>query len=114
MLGVLAAAVGWAGYAGSTRANKTQAVGVPVESDAYTRAKLIYEGALDSMEEQLARLRAEIASLRAEIASLSGEVSALRTANSELRLQVAEMQGINAELHRDLERARGNSGGVLP
>lgn len=119
LLGVLAAAVGWAGWASSSRANKTEAVGVPadVEADAYQRARNIYEGAIQSLEGQMIRLRDEIQSLNGEVSrlresntALLEQVDDLKIHNRQLLVQISETHDVNKELMAELERARGQEG----
>jgi chromosome segregation ATPase len=118
LLGVLAAAVGWAGYQGSKSANKTQAVTLPddVEADAYERARNIYEGAIGSLEAQVRRLREELTILDREVnrlresnVALLGQVDELRTYNRQLLVQSHEMKETNDELMSELRELRGTA-----
>lgn len=104
LLGVLAAAVGAGSYLGSGRAERIKAVGVQqgIEADAYSRAKKIYEGAINSLEEQLSRLRTEMVELQ-------GEMAKLRRSNMELQGQVIELQATNQSLLREIHQLRGKT-----
>ncbi len=99
LLGVLALAIGVGSFVASGRAAKVQAIGLQadVESDAYERAKGIYEGAIGQLESQLRRLRDEVGSLEQEISKLrasnrvlSGELSELRETNQQLMIDLRE------------------------
>lgn len=116
MLGVLAAAVGWAGYQGSKGANRQTALALPegVEGDAYERAKNIYEGAIGSLESQVRRLRSELTNLDTEVnrlresnVALLAQVDELRAYNRQLLVQAQEMKDTNAELMSELRELRG-------
>jgi len=104
LLGILAAAVGAGSYLGAGHAERIKAVGVKqgIEADAYSRAKTIYEGAINTLEEQLGRLRAEMVELQ-------GEMVKLRRSNMELQGQVIELQVTNQRLIGELHQIRGKA-----
>lgn len=100
LLGVLALMIGVGSFVGASRAAKVQAVGMKasVEANAYQRATDIYEGAIDSLKDQVTRLREEIA-------ALSLEVETLRRSNHAMADQVTELREANLRLIADM-RAR--------
>lgn len=104
LLGVLALMIGVGSFVASGRAAKVQAIGLQadVESDAYERAKGIYEGAIGQLETQLRRLREEVG-------SLEGEISKLRAANRELASEVAELRVANQQLMLEMRERRDGS-----
>lgn len=108
MLGVLAAAVGFAGFLSSGRANKVQAVGIQteVETDAFAKARGIYEGAIEQLKDQVARFREEVTTLRGEVTLLRQANAELQEYNRELMGQLNELRGLNAELRDELRRSR--------
>lgn len=98
MLGVLTVMIGVGAYLGAARAQGVKAVGVSenIESDAYERARSIYEGAIKSMESHIDRLRSETAELASEIAKL-------RESNMDLQASNRQLQASNALLSQQIE-----------
>lgn len=98
LLALLTGVVGFVSYHNSNRAAKAQAVATEadIDAEAYTRAKGIYESAINAMGDQVARLREQTVLLEQEVARLQKYNLELSRSNTELQHQVMELQ---SELH---------------
>lgn len=107
-LGLLTAAVAAAAFFSAQKANRAQAQAstIAVDAAAYSRAKQIYEGALDALQSQTA-------DLHEQVEALSDEVGRLRSANIELSDEVGRLRSANTDLKRKItaleRRPRGTS-----
>jgi cell division protein FtsB len=104
LLGVLALMIGVGSFVASGRAAKVQAIGLQadVESDAYERAKGIYEGGIAQLEAQLGRLREDVAMLEQDQARL-------RAANRDMATEMGVLRAENAQLKAELSDLRNGS-----
>jgi|SRR5690242_5680539 len=113
LLAVLAAMVGLGSFVGANRAGRLQATGTlaDIDSKAYERAKVIYESAIDTLQDHVLTLRdqmktldSEVAKLQATNRSLIQQVSELQATNRDLTIQVSELQAGNARLLVELRK----------
>ena len=113
LLAVLAAMVGLGSFVGANRAGRLQATGTlaDIDAKAYERARVIYESAIDTLNDHVVNLRAQMKSLDEEITrlqatnrSLIQQVSELQSTNRALIVQVSELQAGNARLLVELKK----------
>lgn len=116
LLAVLTVAVGVGTYLGAGRAGRMQAAGTlaDIDAKAYERAKMIYESAIDTLQEHVTTLRGQMGVLDEEVAklqvtnrSLILQVSELQVTNTQLTHQVTELQLSNERLIAELQRRDG-------
>jgi predicted nucleic acid-binding Zn-ribbon protein len=102
LLSVLAVMIGIGSFVGASRANKAQADGAKsaIDANAYLRAKEIYEGAIDALQDQ-------IVALREQMVSLDTELTKLQQTNRNLILRVSELQDTNLELIKQIGELKG-------
>lgn len=113
LLGVLTITLPMAAYFASTRATRLQvqatsadaeanreAGRIAVDAQAYDRARVLYEAAINV-------LRNQIEDLTERVASLSDEVHRLRAANEKLEKEVVRWRSSADNLSHELEMLRG-------
>lgn len=76
-----------------------------VDAAAYDRARLIYEGALTTLEEQLAGVRSQLNSVSAQLAQEQDTSAGLRRQIRDLRIQMAELEQTVSDLRIALSQA---------
>jgi len=101
LLAVLTVAIGVGSFVGASRANSSQAAGTraAIDAAAYERAKLIYESAIDTLQEQ-------IQALRVQMSTLDEEVIKLQRTNQSLMIRVGELQATNSELTKQISELK--------
>ena len=113
LLALLAAMVGLGSFVGANRAGRLQATGTlaDIDAKAYERAKVIYESAIDTLQEHVLILRDQMKNLDAEVTrlqetnrSLIQQVSEMQAVNRDLTIQVSELQTGNARLLVELQK----------
>ena len=116
LLALLTVAVGVGTYLGAGRAGRLQASGTlaDIDAKAYERAKMIYESAIDTLQEHVTGLReqmsvldGEVAKLQATNRSLIAQVTELQDTNHRLTVQVRELRDSNTQLIDELRRKDG-------
>jgi len=115
LLAVLTVAVGAGTYLGAGRAGRLQASGTlaDIDAKAYERAKMIYESAIDTLQEHVTGLREQMSVLDTEVVklqstnrSLIAQVTELQETNRSLTIQVRELQDSNDQLLSELRRTK--------
>ena len=93
-IGAVTAAIAVAAFWLSARAARaqSQAAGKAIDAGAYQRAREIYEGALDTLREELVACRAELATARSDLTTARGEIAGLRTDIAGLKTEIAELR----------------------
>jgi septal ring factor EnvC (AmiA/AmiB activator) len=103
-LSALLGALGSAAFSARSASKSTAVEGSKVDAAAYDRAKEIYESALETLEEQLVRVRTRLdevtgqltqeldtsAAMRTQIRALQGQVTELEHTVADLRLQLSK------------------------
>lgn len=116
LLALLTVAVGVGTYLGAGRAGRLQASGTlaDIDAKAYERAKMIYESAIDTLQEHVTGLREQMSVLDREVAKLQStnrsliiQVSELQDTNHSLTVQVRDLQDSNRQLLEELRRRDG-------
>lgn len=87
-------------FKASTRATAIESS--KVDAEAYTRAKTIYQDALDEMEKQLERMRTQMDRVNAQLASEQDASNAMRTQIRTLRTHVEDLERTVADLRLQL------------
>ena len=93
-IGVVTAVVAGAAFYLTTRAARTQSQAAirGVDAGAFDRARQIYEGALDTLREELVACRAELATARSDLTSARNEIAGLRTDIAALKTEIAALR----------------------
>jgi septal ring factor EnvC (AmiA/AmiB activator) len=115
LLGLVPLAVAWVAYRQAVKANKVTAEQADrqarrqaalerskVDSEAYNRAKEIYEAALQQLEKQLDRMQAQADRLTEQLAREQDTSHTLRAQVSTLQQQMRDMERTVAALRRQL------------
>lgn len=117
-LGLVPIVVAWLAYRQAVRANQITAQQArqaaersaqiersKVDAEAFARAKLIYEGALEQLERQLERIQTQFDRLNEQLGRELDTSSVLRSQVNHLQQQVALLERTVADLRRQLVRA---------
>lgn len=101
LLGIATVTIAFASFRVASRANRAQseAVVVAVDAGAYERAKSIYEGAIETLTDQVGEFRSQIVTLQADM-------RLLRDQSAELQTEVARLRLSNDTLSRELAHFR--------
>ena len=93
LLGLLVLAVGYTGFVTASRATRSQAASADraVDAGAFERARQIYEGALETLRDELAATRSDLLSARSEISGMREDSLKLRQEITRLRAQIARL-----------------------
>ncbi len=100
MVGAAAVAVTVSIYFVAARVNRAQIrmQQGAVDANAYERAKIIYEGAISTLQHELNNLRAEMDRLRAANESMSTEMARVRALNQSIQDEVSRLNRTNEDL----------------
>jgi TolA-binding protein len=104
----LAALLGALGSAAFSARSNSRAVAVEaskVDAAAYDRAKTIYESALETLEEQLERMRTRLEIVTQHLAQEQDASIAMRAQIHQFRIQVVTLERTVADLRVQLAKA---------
>lgn len=102
-LGAPAAVISYLSFRAATQANKSQAEAakVAVDSEAFERARKIYQDAIETLTEQVTQFRAQVK-------QMDTEMTKLQIRSRELEREVESLHVSNRELERELAALRGS------
>lgn len=108
IVGAAAVAVTVSIYFVAAKANKTQLrmQQGAVDAAAYERAKIIYEGAINTLQGEIDSLRGEMSRLRDANESMSAEMARVRALNREMQGEVNRLKRTNEDLSVQVTRLR--------
>lgn len=117
LLGLITCIVAYATFRLSTRTmqSENRASIKAVDAQAYQRAREIYEGAMDTLKDELAETRKDLASARSELDSARNEIIALRRdiarLEGEIRIMRQQQNRDEKSIQALKERQDNDSGG---
>lgn len=110
LLGVLTLIVGYSSFWLATRSTHAQgrAAVRAVDAAAYERARQIYEGALDTLREDLTATRGDLATTRSDLATTRNDLVTARREIGSLRREILGLRRKVEELGGDPDARRAD------
>lgn len=94
LLGLITVIIAFTSFWLATQATRARgkATAKAVDASAFARAREIYEGALDTLREELVACRSELATARNDLSATRQELTIARTEITGLRNDIAELK----------------------
>jgi chromosome segregation ATPase len=113
LLALMTITIGYASFSMATRSTRSEKESSirSVDAGAFERARVIYEGALDTLRDELVACRAELAVAHTALETLRSELSTAHYDLTAARREIAGLRSDISALQADMDVLRRLAGG---